>query len=596
MLAPKLPLKEYTSLLHRYIKPHRSLVVILAVLLFSKIALQLINPQVMRRFIDMAQTGGALILLLRGALLYTAFAIFQQIVAILATYIGTNVAWKATNELRVDLASHCLRLDMSFHNKRSPGEMIERVDGDIIVLANFFSQFVIEVVGNALLLIGVLGLLFATDWRVGVPMTAFMAIALIIMLRLQGFGASLWEARRQSIANLYGFLEERLSGVEDIKSCGAKAYVMRGFFRLCRDLLHKTMRAGTIGGGITTNTSGVLFAVGSATALAIGIYLFKAEGASLGTVYIIYHYSAMLMGPIRRLAGQMRDLQQAGAGISRVRELFQTRTKIEDAACHISIPDEKAFQVVFNGVSFSYKSSTEEEPVLQNLSFSLRAGGVLGLLGRTGSGKTTLGRLLFRLYDVNSGSICLGREDGLTNIKDVPLQELRKRIGWVTQNIQLFRASVRDNITFFDDRIDDERIMEIIRDLGLMDWYASLPGGLESDLAADSLSAGEAQLLAFARVFLKNPGLVILDEATSRLDPATERWIERAFAKLIKGRTAIIIAHRLKTVERADEIMILEGGKILEHGGRNQLSSNPKSQYSRLVRGVEGGRLAEVLV
>jgi ATP-binding cassette subfamily B protein len=570
--------------------------VILAVLLFSKIALQLINPQVMRRFIDMAQTGGALILLLRGALLYTAFAIFQQIVAILATYIGTNVAWKATNELRVDLASHCLRLDMSFHNKRSPGEMIERVDGDIIVLANFFSQFVIEVVGNALLLIGVLGLLFATDWRVGVPMTAFMAIALIIMLRLQGFGASLWEARRQSIANLYGFLEERLSGVEDIKSCGAKAYVMRGFFRLCRDLLHKTMRAGTIGGGITTNTSGVLFAVGSATALAIGIYLFKAEGASLGTVYIIYHYSAMLMGPIRRLAGQMRDLQQAGAGISRVRELFQTRTKIEDAACHISIPDEKAFQVVFNGVSFSYKSSTEEEPVLQNLSFSLRAGGVLGLLGRTGSGKTTLGRLLFRLYDVNSGSICLGREDGLTNIKDVPLQELRKRIGLVTQNIQLFRASVRDNITFFDDRIDDERIMEIIRDLGLMDWYASLPGGLESDLAADSLSAGEAQLLAFARVFLKNPGLVILDEATSRLDPATERWIERAFAKLIKGRTAIIIAHRLKTVERADEIMILEGGKILEHGGRNQLSSNPKSQYSRLVRGVEGGRLAEVLV
>ena len=212
------------------------------------------------------------------------------------------------------------------------------------------------------------------------------------------------------------------------------------------------------------------------------------------------------------------------------------------------------------------------------------------MLGRTGSGKTTLARLLFRLYDPTAGQIAL---DGV-DIRQARLRDLRQRVAIVTQDVQLFQASVRDNLTFFDRRIPDERIHEVIEELELGEWYQSLSDGLDTRLETGgrSLSAGEAQLLAFTRVFLRDPGLVILDEASSRLDPATEQRIERAVDKLLKDRTAIVISHRLGTVQRADGIMILEAGRVIEHGEREGLASDPSSRfYGLLETGLE-----EVLV
>jgi ATP-binding cassette subfamily B protein len=216
------------------------------------------------------------------------------------------------------------------------------------------------------------------------------------------------------------------------------------------------------------------------------------------------------------------------------------------------------------------------------------------LLGRTGSGKTTLTRLLFRLYDPDQGAVCLGSDDTLTDIRQLPLYALRQRVAMVTQDIQLFHASVRDNLTFFDRTLSDDVIVASIRDLGLGKWFDTLPEGLDTELVSGGggLSAGEAQLLAFTRIFLQDPGLVILDEASSRLDPATESMIEHAVDALIRGRTAIVIAHRLGTVQRADEILILEEGRICEHGPRAELAGDPSSRfYSLLQAGLE-----EVLV
>jgi ATP-binding cassette subfamily B protein len=237
-----------------------------------------------------------------------------------------------------------------------------------------------------------------------------------------------------------------------------------------------------------------------------------------------------------------------------------------------------------------------KERVLHNLSFALKPGTVLGLLGRTGSGKTTLCRLLFRLYDPDEGVICFdcASSGAPVDLRALPLSELRCRVGVVTQDIQLFQASVRDNLTLFDPSIPDERIECAVRDLGMGEWLASLPEGLDTKLASGGggLSAGEAQLLALARIFLQDPGLVILDEASSRLDPATEAMIEHAVDALIQDRTAIIIAHRLGTVQRADEILILDEGRICEHGPRAQLASEPTSRFYRLLQtGLE-----EVLV
>jgi ATP-binding cassette subfamily B protein len=337
-------------------------------------------------------------------------------------------------------------------------------------------------------------------------------------------------------------------------------------------------------------SSVLVFAMGNAMIIVLGGYLWRNGSITIGTLFMIFYYTELLNRPIENIRTQLEDLQRADSSIIRTQDLFQTVSKIkENDAVVKSVSDvfqpklSSALSVDFHNVTIGY---TADDPVLEQISFHLQEGKVLGLLGRTGSGKSTLARLMLRFYDPDSGSISLG---------DVPLhepslRELRKKVGIVTQDVQLFHASVRDNVTLYDLEIQDARIMEVLGDLGLTSWFNSLPDGLETKLAAGGggLSAGEAQLLAFTRVFLNDPGLIILDEASSRLDPATEQLIERAVNKLLHGRTAIIIAHHLTTIQRADHILILDHGKVLEYGERNQLISDPNSRFNKLLHtGIE---------
>ncbi len=233
-----------------------------------------------------------------------------------------------------------------------------------------------------------------------------------------------------------------------------------------------------------------------------------------------------------------------------------------------------------DGVSFRYDGD-ESTPVLRDVTLRLEPGAILGVLGRTGSGKTTLGRLLLRLGDPSVGTARLGGTDP----RAARLDEVRRRVGLVTQEVQLFAASVRDNLTFFNRVVADEALLAAIAELGLGEWYGRLPDGLDTPLGPGGvgLSGGEAQLLAFVRVLLRDPGLVVLDEASSRLDPATERLVDRAIARMLRGRTGVIIAHRLATVERADTIAVLDAGRVVEFGPRGDLARDPDSSYYRLL-------------
>ena len=244
---------------------------------------------------------------------------------------------------------------------------------------------------------------------------------------------------------------------------------------------------------------------------------------------------------------------------------------------NLLFPDED-IKLEFDALDFGYS----EELVLKNINFNVEPGKKLGLVGRTGSGKTTIARLIFRLYDPNNGKIKI---NGL-NSKKFPLRELRHNIAYVTQEFELFKASIKDNITFFDYDMTDEQVLQVINDLGLKKWYDQLPKGLESIVFSEDLglSAGEEQLLALTRAFLKNPKLVILDEASSRLDPATERQVDTALEKLLEGRSAIIIAHRLATLQKVDDILILEKGEIVEYGSREELVKDPNSHFSKLLQ------------
>lgn len=575
-------LKQHWHLFVDYLCPQWSSVLLLTVLIFGHIGLQLISPQLVRAFIDKAGEGGALEKLTVTALLFVGVAVASQAVSLLTAYLGQSVAWTATNALRLDLALHCLRLDMSFHKARTPGELIERVDGDVTDLRSFFSQMVIRLLGNGLLALGILALLFREDWRVGLLGTAYVVLAVALLRQMQKPATKAWEGSRQANAELFGFLGERLGGAEDIRANAGEPYVMRQLYRLMRVLLHKGRHARLMG-NLTFIVGYSVFMLAVIAALGIGASLFLRGLVTVGTVYLMVQYVNKLYEPLQQIQRQIADLQRAAASVGRVNELLRTQPSLVEDVRAVLPPG--ALSVAFTGVSFRYDDGAGKngaDSVLDDISFDLEPGRVLGLLGRTGSGKTTLSRLLFRLYDPNVGVICLGGVD----VRNVGLSDLRRRVGMVTQDVQLFGASVRDNLTFFNARFSDEQLLTVLKELGLWDWVQALPDGLDTRLepGGKGLSAGEAQMLAFARVFLKDPGLVVLDEASSRIDPATERLLERAIDRLLEGRTAVIIAHRLTTVQRADEIVILEGGSVCERGSRQELANDSSSRFHGLLQ------------
>lgn len=572
----KIPFQQYWDLLAKYIRPQKRRFFLLSALLLSSIGLQLVNPQIMRYFIDATQTTTEARNLLVAALAFIGVSLIQQVVGVIATYVGENVAWTATNALRAEMARHCLNLDMSYHNNVSPGELIERIDGDVAELSNFFSQLVIRVLGNILLLFGILIALLFEDWRVGLAFTVFAVLTLLALNAVRGLAIPFQKKMREAIADLFGYLEERLAGTEDIRSSGAVDFVLLGIYKLSVIVL-RHWYAAQKRFVVVRFVAGIFMTLGISMAYTSGYLLFHGGQISLGTVFLIVYYTNLLRRPIRELTQQVENLQNIGAATERLRELRAIESKLKDGP-GADIPTD-ALALSFEDVHFSYK---ENETVLEGINFQLQPGKVLGLLGRTGSGKTTLARLVFRLYDPTRGRVVLGG----VPLAIPRLKALRERVALVTQDVQLFQASVRDNITFFNRSISDEKILAVLHELGLDDWLQALPKGLDTKLETGgrSISAGEAQLLAFTRVFLRNPGLVILDEASSRLDPATEQLIERAIDKLLQNRTAIIIAHRLGTIHRTDEIMILEEGRIVEHGNRQRLATDPSTRFHGLLR------------
>ena len=570
--------RDTWSLLSTYLKPQRLRVLLLALLVLSSIGLQLASPLILRRFIDDALDGTALQTLLIIAGIYITVAITIQLIRLAETWAAEYVGWTATNEMRADLAQHVLGLDMTFHNQHSPGNLIERVDGDVFLLGNFFSRFILQVLGNGLLAIGVIVLLTRIDWQIGLVMAIFSVLLVATMLGFGRFVAARFVKSRQATAELMGLLEERISGTEDIRSAGATAYTLRRMDEAQR-AVYTTMDASMrLNSGLVA-TSNLLGVAGMVAALGIGAWKFEQGAITVGTVFVIFQYTQLISSPLEEIARQLREFQQANAAISRIRDLQAETSAFADTGTHPLPPGP--LRVDLDHVTFAYADG-DGEPTLRDVTVHLAPGRVLGVVGRTGSGKSTITKLLLRFVDPTQGSVRLGGVD----LRDVPLTDLRQRVALVTQEVQLFRATVRQNLTLFDDRIPDQNIIRALEHLGLGEWFASLDHGLDTMLSAGGggISAGEAQIVAMARVFLREPDVVILDEASSRLDPVTEARLERAIDTLLRGRTAIIIAHRLATIERADEVLVMADGQVAEHGDRAMLAADATSRFAALLR------------
>jgi ATP-binding cassette subfamily B protein len=570
----------------------RPLAGVLAVL-GASMALRLSLPLLLGRFADDALAGRSADTLTRLAVAYVVVALVSEALGLGVVWGSVRLSWRAGNRLRERLAAHALRLEQAWHGRHSPGQLIERIDGDVEAMVVFFSGIAIQIAGNVALIAGMLIVATAIDPWSGLTLavTAFAGAAVMVRLRVAAVSAR--EAERQVNAELYGDLEERLGGLEDLRANGAGAYAVH---RLQHHSARswRTARRASLHGDSAHAAAAMVFAAGTAGTLLAGILLQQRGAITVGTVLSLYRYADMLRQPLQQIAEQLKEFQKAMAGARRAANLLATEPRITDGpldgnALPATGPGRgRGLSVDFEDVTFAYDGGGT--PALEALDLHLAAGRHLGVIGRTGSGKTTLARLLLRLWDVDTGVVRVGGVD----VRDLRVAALRRRIAIVTQDVDLFRASLRDNLTLFGTHgADDADLRRLLARVGLGDWVASLPEGLDTVLEGhQGLSAGEGQLVAFARAFLADPDVVVLDEASSRLDPVTEARIGAATRRLLDGRTAVVIAHRLKTLAEADEIAVLENGRLVEHGHRHRLAADASSRYARLLQTAEHCLLA----
>ena len=564
-------------ILRGYLAPNRARLAALTALIVAAALLPLAGPQLMGTFVDQAadrQPHGTLI---RTASIYLALVAAAHAARLAAGYFTERFAWSSTNQLREDLTEHVLALDLDFHSDHTAGELIERIDGDVFLLSEFLSRFLLEIVTSVLLLIGAVVVVIFEDPRTGAGLTAVLVVAYVLASRFQRAALPLATAEREAKANVLGSIEERLTAAEEIRALGATEHVLYRLEQKHHEAYTTQMRWERVGGAAVAGTR-VTFAAGAVAMLAVAIARYRNGAISLGAVLMVFQYSTMVRLPLERMIQEFKEFQRAAAGAARVVALLRLRPAITERPHARALPSNGALDVDLRHVTFAYG---DDQPVLHDVTLHLPAGRSLGLVGRTGSGKSTIARLLLRLYEPTGGDLLIGGID----VRDATIDSLRQRVRLVTQDVQLFGATVRDNVTLFDPNIDDDRIVGVLDDLGLAPWYGSLSDGLDTRLGAGAVgvSAGEAQLLAFARVFLADPGLVILDEASSRLDPATELLIDRAIDRLLRDRTAILIAHRLSSLHRVDDIAVLDHGRVVEHGSRDRLARDPRSHFGQLL-------------
>ena len=568
----------HTQRLGAFLRPPASLLGPLAGALAAMTVLPLVGPKLVARFVDGAVGGRSTATLAALAAGYLATAVGAQAARLLASWLASRAAWDGTNRLREAVADHTLRLDLDFHARRTPGEMIERVDGDVEALGDFLVAFLLEIVGSGLLLLGTLVIVAAEDLRLGAALLVYVALMAGLVASTHKRNVPPLVRFREAMARHMGRIEEQLAAVEDLRAAGAGEYSLRRYDASAGEVYTTLRRADRAKVALIALVS-ITSAFGTAALLGLAIVLHRHGALSVGATIAVFQYTQLVRQPLERMTDQLQFLQGALAGAGRLRQLLAETRSLTVPLSGEPLP-AGALALELDGVDFAY--ADDGEAVLAGIDLCLAPGRGLGLVGRSGSGKTTIARLLARLYDPTAGAVRLGGVD----LRSVDPDELRRRVAVVTQDVVLFDGSLRDNLTLFGTtRADDATLDGLLNQLGLGTWLAGLPDGLATRIGPGGagLSAGEAQLLAFARPFLTEPGLVILDEASSRLDPATEILLEAAVDRLLADRTAVVIAHRLSSLDRVDDIAVVDHGRIVENGARVELLRRPDSRFATLL-------------
>ncbi|HEM5414604.1 TPA: ABC transporter ATP-binding protein [Streptococcus suis] len=504
-----------------------------------------------------------------GVMLNLFFAYAATVVAsLIYTLLFTRIVAHSTNRMRKGLFGKLERLTVAFFDSHKDGDILSRFTSDLDNIQNAFNQSLTQVVTNIALYVGMVIMMFRQDTRLALVTIASTPVALIALVIIIRLSRKYTDKQQAAVSKLNAYMDEKISGQKAIIVQGVQEETIDGFLELNEEVRRTTFKGRLFGGilfpfmnGMSlVNTAIVIFA-GSSIVLNDSSL---ETAAALGLVVTFVQYSQQYYQPIMQVAASWAELQLAFTGAHRIQEMFDEPEEVRPQNAPLFIELKEGVEI--KDIDFGYLPG---QKVLDKVSISAPKGKMVAVVGPTGSGKTTIMNLINRFYDVNGGSVAFDGRD----IREYDLDSLRDKVGIVLQESVLFSGTIADNIRFGDESISQEMVETAARATHIHDFIMSLPEGYETFVTDDEniFSTGQKQLISIARTLLTDPQVLILDEATSNVDTVTEAKIQKAMEAIIAGRTSFVIAHRLKTILNAEEIIVLKDGKVIEQGNHSQL-------------------------
>ncbi|UBZ05565.1 ABC transporter ATP-binding protein/permease [Salegentibacter mishustinae] len=497
--------------------------------------------------------------------------IFQFLFVYFANWLGQEVV----RDLRVNLFKHMLNFKMTYFDKSAVGRLVTRAVSDIETIASIFSQGLFMIISDILKMLVVIGFMFYQSWQLTLLVLTVLPLIMYATRVFQKKMKVAFEEVRTQVANLNTFVQERITGMKIVQLFTREKEEYKNF----KEINDKHRNAWVK----TVWYNSIFFPIAEmATSITIGLIVWFGglravadDGITLGVIIAFIELSQLLFRPLRQIADKFNTLQMGMVAANRVFGILDTDSSISNVG-KIEVKDLKG-EIEFKNVRFSY---TDDEEVLKGVSFKANAGETIAIVGATGAGKSTVINLLNRFYEIDSGQILV---DGI-DIKDITLESLRSEIAVVLQNVFLFADTILANINLSNPDITEEDVINAAKQIGIHDFINTLPNAYHYNVKERGamLSSGQRQLISFLRAYMSNPSILILDEATSSVDTYSELLIQEATDKITKGRTSIVIAHRLATIKKADKIMVMDAGEIVEIGTHSELLQKKDGYYKNL--------------
>ncbi|QMV42818.1 ABC transporter ATP-binding protein [Cohnella cholangitidis] len=577
---PKQKAKDWQATLKRiwqYLAHRKGRLGLVLLMVMLSSGLTLLGPYLIGRAIDhyLEGTGGEPWLLFLGGL--AAVYVLSSVVGWLQNVWMISIAQETVYRMRVDLFGHLHKLPIPFFGKRQRGELMSRMTNDVDNVSSTLNSSAIQIFSSVLILVGTIIVMLILS-----PLLTLLTFLIVPLMALgmrwiTSRTGVLFKERQRNLGDLNGYIEETLSGQRIIKAFSQEDRVIEEFGERNRRIKLSGFWAQAISGFIPKLMNG-LNNLGFAVIAGIGGLLAIRGAITIGVIVVFVEYARQFTRPLNDLANQWNTLLSAIAGAERVFEILDEEEEAKDEGEARSL-DTIQGVVSFSHVSFSY---TDDEPTLKDISFEARPGETIAIIGPTGAGKTSLIQLLSRFYEADSGKITVDGHD----ILSIRRESLRSHMAFVLQDSFLFEGTIRDNIRYGKLDATDEQVEQAARLANAHSFISRLPGGYDKILQGDGsgISQGQKQLLAIARAILADPAILVLDEATSSIDTVTEIKIQEGLQRLMEGRTSFVIAHRLNTIRRADQILVLKDGKLLERGTHESLLAK-QGLYSELYHG-----------